>query len=53
MVEGDRYVIENINVTLGSNIALQLLPASLAEKDLNKIDIPYYYPPLKAKVRLY
>lgn len=39
----------SFQITLESNIGLQIVGTDLHKKDLNKIDIAYFYPPLKAQ----
>jgi hypothetical protein len=41
--------ISALQVTLESNVGLQIVAGDLRKKDLNKIDIGYFYPPLKAQ----
>ena len=36
-------------MTLGSNLGFEVKTKCFEEKDLNKINIEYVYPPLKAK----
>jgi hypothetical protein len=38
-----------LQLTLDSNIGLQIVAADLRKKDLNKIDVGFFYPPLKAQ----
>ena len=41
--------VDNFQLTLQSNIGIQICAKDLLNKDLNKINISYFYPPLKAK----
>jgi hypothetical protein len=41
--------VSALQVTLESNVGFQIVGADLRKKDLNKIDIGYFYPPLKAQ----
>jgi hypothetical protein len=41
--------ISSFQITLESNVGLQIVGSDLHKKDLNKIDIAYFYPPLKAQ----
>lgn len=38
-----------LQLTLDSNVGLQIVASDLKKKDLNKIDVGFFYPPLKAQ----
>lgn len=38
-----------LQLTLDSNVGLQIVADDLRKKDLNKIDVGFFYPPLKAQ----
>lgn len=41
--------VQSVQITLASNLGFQIRDDQLNTKDLNKIEIEYIYPPLKAK----
>ena len=45
-LQGDN---RSFQFTLESNVGYQIKGSDLAAKDLNKIDIAYFYPPMKAQ----
>lgn len=45
----DGSKVDSFQITLESNVGIQICAKDLVKKDLNKIDISYFYPPLKAK----
>jgi hypothetical protein len=42
-------MVDSVQLTLASNLGFQIRDGHLDLKDLNKIDLEYIYPPLKAK----
>lgn len=42
-------LVDSVQITLASNLGFQIRSDQLNTKDLNKIEIEYIYPPLKAK----
>lgn len=41
--------ITEVQLTLSSNMGIQIRSERFKEKDLNKIDIDFFYPPLKSQ----